>query len=160
MYGNKGWRLSMPDVMRNGSAFDIREEGSSLAHSEPDDMQRLRRACPAETLLSQTKRWFDALPEAVRPNLLLTQFPRIANALASAWPYQRECLRTFRELMVDSRGNRRGFPQEIKRELLALSSWRHQVSPVLDARAPTASGLADSQHAWQRQLHQPRNKDA
>jgi hypothetical protein len=150
VYGNKGWRLSTPDVMRNGSPCDIREEGPSLAHSEPDDMQRLRRACPAETLLSQTKRWFDALPESVRPNLLLTQFPRIANALASAWPYQRECLQHFGELMVDSRGNRRGFPLGIKRELYALRSWRYHVSSVLDARAPTNPALRDPKHAWRR----------
>jgi hypothetical protein len=84
---------------------------------------RYRKANPVNEPLPVTFRWMARLPSDVRPHLLLREFPRIANALALEWR-DPELFRTrLYDLLVDKRGNRRGFPVGVQAELLALRAF-------------------------------------
>ena len=76
-----------------------------------------------EPLKGETFEWLAELPEEVRPNLLPLRFPRMANAISRRWVDRRACLAYLDDLMIDKRGNRRGFPDEIMEELVALKNY-------------------------------------
>ena len=79
-----------------------------------------RRPQPAETLAPETVRWLAGLPGDVRPRQLPIEYVRIANALGRAWADPQACLRYFDELLIDRRGNRRGFSFNVALELAGL----------------------------------------
>ncbi len=72
------------------------------------------------TLLVETSEWLTAMPEHVRPTHLPQAFPRVANKIFNAWKRPEACLKVFDELMMDSRGTRKGFPLEVAREITNL----------------------------------------
>lgn len=88
----------------------------------PDPAGR-RRAQPADFLLPIARRWLAALPSAVRPHALAQRFPRLANRLAAAWDDEPSLALVFADLLIDQRGERRGFPPAVKADLHRL--WRH-----------------------------------
>jgi hypothetical protein len=85
--------------------------------------KHLRKAQPAREPLPGTFKWIGRLPRNVWPLRLLQQFPRVANALAASWSDPEAFRGCLYDLLVDKRGNRRGFPDEVARELLALRSY-------------------------------------
>jgi hypothetical protein len=76
-----------------------------------------------ETLKRDTFEWLAELPEEVRPNLLPVRFPRMANAISRRWIDRRACVTYLDDLIIDNRGTRRGFPDEIMDELVALKNY-------------------------------------
>ena len=64
--------------------------------------------------------WILSLPPNVRPLNLADSTPRIANALAEYWHDPDTAAGLLEDLLVDRRGGRRGFPAQIKKELLSL----------------------------------------
>ena len=64
--------------------------------------------------------WILSLPSDIRPLHLADKVPRIANELAEHWPDADRAAAFVNDLLVDRRGGRRGFPPEIKRELVVL----------------------------------------
>jgi hypothetical protein len=108
-----------PSLLR----VDRTDEGASAAL--PDDyFIRQRREQPVNVPLPQTLAWIRDLPQDVQPQALLRQFPRIANAIAATWSEAVSCKAVMNKLLIDTRGNRQGFPKEIRRELLALWAFR------------------------------------
>ena len=85
-----------------------------------DDPKRLRRGSPANILVPPTQRWVENLPQNVRPNALLRQYPRIANLIAAAWRDPKAFYPYMESLLTDKRGNRKGFPAEVLNELVDL----------------------------------------
>lgn len=77
----------------------------------------------ADTLSAEAALWLNELADAVRPMKTCARFPRIVNRLASAWARPAECRAYFEELLLDRRGDRKGFPQEIAFELAALKNY-------------------------------------
>ncbi|CAN5278988.1 hypothetical protein BH11PSE10_BH11PSE10_17920 [soil metagenome] len=71
-------------------------------------------------VLGHTQNWLNALPKGVRPVLMPTAFPRIANELCSLWPETAALDRYFEEKEFSPRDDRQGFPPLIKEELLAM----------------------------------------
>ncbi|HEY0847859.1 MAG TPA: hypothetical protein VGE12_21010 [Noviherbaspirillum sp.] len=71
-------------------------------------------------LAPATFKWMASLPSKTRPYELAKQFPRIANRLAETWPRPVHCERYLDELMMDSRGDRQGFPADVAAEIAAL----------------------------------------
>lgn len=69
-----------------------------------------------------TFKWMAGLPAKTRPYELAKQFPRIANRLAESWISPMRCERYLNELMMDSRGNRKGFPADVAAEIAALKA--------------------------------------
>ena len=81
-----------------------------------------RRPQPAEDIGADTLRWIDSLPPEVRPRRLQVEFPRIANTIARRWSTPSFCLAYFEELLMDRRGNRRGFPLPVMLEIAELKN--------------------------------------
>ncbi len=88
-----------------------------------ESSERLLRAPPNPRdakLSTLGTAWLDRLPYSLKPVSLAHRYPRIANRLALCWDDRVLTAKVLRELLEDRRGNRRGFPPEVKRELLAL----------------------------------------
>jgi hypothetical protein len=90
-------------------------------------------------------RWLDELPERVRPNRTAARFPHIVNTLCARWPTPQLCLAYFDELVLDNRGDRKGFPPLIASELALLKDYYESVV------FPT------QQTAWDHVVHRSRD---
>jgi len=92
----------------------------------------LKRRKPAEPkdreLTAFAWRWLDELPPDVRPIDLPRSFPRIVNRLAESWHDVSACTALLAELVVDQRGDRRGFPMRVALELVALRDYRTRLA--------------------------------
>lgn len=87
------------------------------------DLVAQRRPSAPEALAPQTVQWLASLPGEVRPRVLPIQFARIANNLARGWRARAASLAYLDDLLIDKRGNRRGFPIGIVLELAALKNY-------------------------------------
>jgi hypothetical protein len=82
-----------------------------------------RRRPPEPTdhaILGRTVDWIVNLDPEARPTHLADGNPRLANALAQRWSQPDVAGEFVSDLLIDRRGGRRGFPPEIKRELVML----------------------------------------
>jgi len=82
-----------------------------------------RRRPPQPTdhaILGRTVDWLLELAPNARPERLADSIPRIANALAERWPTPDAAAEYVSDLLIDRRGGRRGFPPEIKKEVVML----------------------------------------
>jgi len=79
-------------------------------------------ATSAETaeLTPRAMKWLATLNDKVRPELLPRSYPRIANKLAELWSEPDLTRKYAEELLVDRRGDRAGFPQEVILEIGTL----------------------------------------
>ena len=97
--------------------------------------KRRRKPLPTDRALQgSTIEWLLKLPVSLRPRELCDRYPRAANAVAAGWRAGQRAA-VLDELLTDRRGNRRGFPPEVKSELQAL---RYAVDH------PESSGLGDA----------------
>jgi len=88
------------------------------------ELVRLRKTKPIDYLLPMSMKWLRSLPEEVRPIALANQYPRIANLLALDWSKPAARRRYLDDLLIDHRrGNRRGFPLDVHRELEKLRDY-------------------------------------
>jgi hypothetical protein len=88
-----------------------------------------RRLSPPEPLSEAACAWLTSLPLSVRPNELARAFPRIANRLCALWKRPAQCDAYIRTLIMDERGNRKGFPPAVAKELTALATHYASVYP-------------------------------
>ena len=81
-----------------------------------------RRAAEAtdQAILGRTVDWILNLAPDARPMHLADSIPRIANALAERWSDPEAAGEFVSDLLIDRRGGRRGFPPDIKKELVML----------------------------------------
>jgi hypothetical protein len=88
----------------------------------------LRRPVNAELLKvrQSTIAWARSIPSDIRPRALVIKFPRIANILAGAWSDPIKFDKTLRELMMDTRGKRQGFPLDVLQDLANLRAYFNQ----------------------------------
>jgi hypothetical protein len=69
----------------------------------------------------------------VVPIALIAHFPRIVNLIAMQWNDNLSCPAYFEELFADRRGNRQGFPQDVRRDLSRLRNyWYTRSTTLLD----------------------------
>jgi hypothetical protein len=94
---------------------------------EQKSYEHLRKAMPANTLLVRTREWAARLPAEVRPMALLRDYARIANLIALAWDDSIAFNSYMHSLLTDRRGNRRGFPADVQKELSLLAEVRYQI---------------------------------
>jgi hypothetical protein len=71
-------------------------------------------------ILGRTVDWILNLDPDARPAHLADAIPRIANALAERWSDPGAAGAYVTELLIDRRGGRKGFPVQIKKELVML----------------------------------------
>lgn len=67
--------------------------------------------------------WLRSLPEDLQPVQLMRGYARIANLLCHRWDDPELALRYLKELLVDVRGGRHGFPGAVASELRALAEY-------------------------------------
>ena len=116
--------LLWTDRTKEGASARSGEERADKAPLPDDVYLRQRREQPVNVPFPQTLDWIGTLPQEVQPHALLSQFPRIANAIALTWNEAVACKAVMNKLLVDTRGNRKGFPKMVRRELLALWAFR------------------------------------
>jgi hypothetical protein len=107
---------------------------TSRREGKPDDS---RLSAESVTFLS-------ALDQAVRPYQLAVRFPRIVNNLARLWQQPGQLDRYLDDLLIDTRGNRQGFPLRILTELAALKE--HSQSAA-SSRADIWSNRSDGERS-------------
>ncbi len=97
-------------------------ELKKLARAQPTSYETMRRPeDPRENRVrTSTIRWARGIPSTLRPRALVIQFPRIANTMADVWSQPKVFHMLLCQLMVDDRGGRRGFPLEVRRDLVKL----------------------------------------
>ena len=112
-------------------AGDINPSAAEMAFksvrraTEPADMQ----------LTTEGKTLMAALDEAVKPTELAERYPRIVNCIAHECKAPATLDRYLQDLLMDTRGNRQGFPLKIVMELSTLRE--HYTSTSGTARAAT-----------------------
>ena len=104
----------------------LRAVANSTSNHSPTpwaDAWALKRQPPHKIdskLTSLAIAWEASMPADVRPVQLCSQYPRVANRLALAWPDTELAKRVLANVVVDRRGGRRGFPKEVADELSRL----------------------------------------
>lgn len=88
-----------------------------------------REPQPQPVLLDATVAWLNALPPRAQPRELAKSYPRIANRLCELWKRPAREKEYLDELLVDHRGNRKGFPLSIAMELTSLRQYYDTVFP-------------------------------
>ena len=104
-------------------ALDEPPAGLEVARQLRPSSWEGKRRPPAPTdhaILGRTVDWILTLSPYARPTHLADEIPRIANALAERWSDPDEARAYVSDLLTDCRGGRKGFPSEIKRELVML----------------------------------------
>jgi hypothetical protein len=75
-------------------------------------------------LTPESFEWLHEMPRHERPIQLALQFPRIVNKMADIWHEQKTTEAYLQELLVDHRGNRRGFPVPVIGDLMRLRAYQ------------------------------------
>jgi hypothetical protein len=81
---------------------------------------RLPAGLNSRELAAYTFKWLATIPANIRPNALARQYPRIANRIAEIWKRPLHCERYLDDLMLDLRGDRKGFPPDVAAEIAVL----------------------------------------
>jgi hypothetical protein len=101
----------------------------AVAVNEESKWAPVRKAKPANVLLPGTRRWLEMLSMDVQPQALATKFPRLANRIAADWSIPDACRTFIYDLLVDRRGGRMGFPQDVLQDILALRALYSHLHP-------------------------------
>lgn len=108
-----------------GTMASCSQPETSDAQLRADENRRSERSKtqPINVVQPRTLAWAADLPGDIQPQQLLRSFARIANLIASRWDEPRALYVYFGELLIDRRKGRRGFPPEVRSELLALRAY-------------------------------------
>ncbi|MEO8627209.1 MAG: hypothetical protein ABI612_03795 [Betaproteobacteria bacterium] len=92
--------------------------------------QTLRRRPSQDDLELSTecKAFLSSLEPALEPKELAGKYPRILNQVARLWRRPMQLDQYFEELLIDTRGNRQGFPMKIVLELSTLKEHYHRAT--------------------------------
>lgn len=105
---------------------------------------RANRQRPEEQELQHAAfKWLATLPPAVRPLALGRHYPRIVNRVALIWSDATVTDRYLSELLVPARRGRRGFPDEVARELNRVYLYHRKRLEATEASAWMEAGHDD-----------------
>jgi hypothetical protein len=117
----------------NTANHNNRPDPTLLAMRRPSNPGDMYLTPEAEALMA-------SLHESLRPTELAARFPRIVNKMAQMWKRPIHLDRYFDELLIDSRGQRQGFPLKVLLELTSLKQ-HYQTSTF-----PTPYSVWDDAH--------------
>ena len=136
IYGRRKGLMDFEEYQRVPTARDANVPADRPRQELSDDLgenwAQVRRARPADYLLPIGERWLRGLPPEVLPASLLTTFPRIVNLIAMQWEDRGACAPYFEELLSDRRGGRKGFPQNVERDLSRLRNYWYSRTPTVE----------------------------
>ena len=124
-------------IKDDGSQAGTRGGAPAAAYRPPNgqglalDWSSLRKAEPVNRMLPVSREWLGRLPVDVQPAALAAQYPRIVNALAVDWANPTACRAHFTNLLADRRGDRKGFPEDVHREILTLRDYYYALHLTL-----------------------------
>jgi hypothetical protein len=95
---------------------------------EEQERKSHRKAAPANVPLPRTLNWLEDLPSSVKPTALLRHYARIANVFAATWNDPKALSSYMNCLLRDDRGNRKGLPPDILREIRALREYHATIN--------------------------------
>ena len=106
-------------------AREIIKADREASKPPPEDwsMRRQPQISDDKALVQPTREWILSLPDEIRPLRLARQYPRVANKIAAAWKLPTACDKVLSELMIDHRGTRNGFPEDVALEIGRLRSY-------------------------------------
>ena len=135
IYGRRKGLMDFEQYQRTPNARETESPGQRGRGRTVDtehDWAEIRRSHPADYLLPIGERWLRGLPAEVVPADLVLNFPRIVNLIAMQWDDRGACAAYFEELLTDRRGGRRGFPQNVERDLSRLRNyWYSRATPTV-----------------------------
>jgi len=120
--------VNVSAVARRGQG-DVSTAASDNPVASDAGAASMRKAAPRNEPFPATFRWVAGLPREVRPLALLQQFPRIANMLAQSWHDPAAFREYMFDLLIDRRGGRQGFEQDVRSELLRLRAYFDHIHP-------------------------------
>jgi hypothetical protein len=141
---------------------DLELSASRKAPVAPPPLQRIHRPEMSETVLKPDAIYLvlrfeqdRATPPVskVQVQAALEQMPRVCEQIKLLWFYP-ECEQLLDKLIIDDRGNRRGFRREVMDELLFLArlsravKMNHSLSPI--ARKPEQNDVWQGQRPERR----------
>lgn len=111
------------------AALEEPPSGVKITPRAKPDWDKARRPTDERDtgLSAQAQRWIERMPPEIHPTELCTRYPRLANQLAEVWSNAALCIQQLDDLLVDSRGARRGFPSRIALELVMLRDHRFAI---------------------------------
>jgi hypothetical protein len=110
--------------MKKSTALeDLLMHGYSAGHLQDPARHRQPESPYDRALNRSTIAWLKELPKPLLPVNLASQFPRIANRLSRFWDSPKMLEECFRELLVDKRGQRKGFPKRVLDEVQMLAQY-------------------------------------
>jgi hypothetical protein len=74
-------------------------------------------------LRTRTIKWLATLPAGVRPMRTARAYPRIVNKIGDLWGHCEYSRLHFQSLLIDRRPGRKGFPEDVREELVALQDY-------------------------------------
>lgn len=135
-----------PDASPAAASASAPEPGAArepLAANRIPSIDRLSRQDQAKIkAMPLTVRWMSpdvqqvllTLPEAVLPRLACEKYPRAVERLLSQWRQPALFRKAMRDLMLDDRGGRLGFPFGVVNEFAALSEYFDRyVDPIVQS---------------------------
>ncbi len=96
------------------------------------EFSQMRKQAPVNIVLPTGRRWMEMLPPEVRPVRLAERYARLVNLISYEWSNPATFGKLLAELLIDGRGGRIGFPDEIVRELHVLRDHYYR-APALQA---------------------------
>jgi hypothetical protein len=108
---------------------ELRAERGPAPPAPGEEAWQLMRSPPRAndgSLTTLAKAWHNSLPAVLQPRALCERFPRVANRLALSWIDPVLTHAVIRDLLINRRGRRKGFPEEVHRELVALQTAAHE----------------------------------
>lgn len=115
--------FELTDFETARAAHDAMPPGvGTLSEKTPHywDSRRRKPVLTDRMLTGATIDWVLSLPPSDQPRQLCDRFPRIANALAVAWPRLSARVALLDSLRAKDRGRRVGFADDIRSEIEAL----------------------------------------
>jgi hypothetical protein len=95
------------------------------------------------SLNAQGEALLASIDRGYRPEALDELFPRIVNRMAKLWKQPGQMERYFEDLLIDHRGNRKGFPLKVLMDLSTLKDY-YQRSAFATTRAGARQAVTNT----------------
>ncbi len=103
-----------------GKLVDIEDDFPSFTPTKPGQVSTEGDPFLSEFWQGPMKAWLEQLPEEIRPLQLYAAYPRVIAKMVTLWDDRTAMESYLFDLLVDKRGNRRGFPAAMTAEIRRL----------------------------------------